>query len=81
MRFDIEVKLDDNIRSKAVMSRRRVGGRWHSGYRDRPEIRRDPSVTSSSSDDTRPDGGPLSLRSPCCGLAIYNKPAVMSLAG
>ncbi|GFO07554.1 hypothetical protein PoB_003405900 [Plakobranchus ocellatus] len=23
---------------------------------------------------TRPDGGPKSLRSPCCGLAIYKNP-------
>ncbi|GFN79537.1 hypothetical protein PoB_000604300 [Plakobranchus ocellatus] len=48
------------------------GRRWHSGYRVRPEICRDLSVGIRAPPQAPwPEGGPESLRSPCCGLAIY----------
>ncbi|GFO30867.1 hypothetical protein PoB_005737200 [Plakobranchus ocellatus] len=48
-----------------------VGSPWHSGYRVRPEVCRDPSVAGSTPLPAPwPGGGPKSLRSPCCGLDI-----------
>ncbi|GFO33594.1 hypothetical protein PoB_006009900, partial [Plakobranchus ocellatus] len=49
-----------------------VGGRGHSSKRGRPEICRALSVLGSNPSPVPwPAGGPESLRSPCCRLAIY----------
>ncbi|GFN95879.1 hypothetical protein PoB_002238500 [Plakobranchus ocellatus] len=49
----------------------KVEGRY-GGYRIRPEICRDSSVVGSSPATAPfPDEGPESLRSSCCGLAVY----------